>query len=159
MSHRRSVRAIIVDDGRIALIERRRGGDLFYVFPGGSIERGESARQALVREVEEELGVHVEPQYMVAEVTFSDRIQTFWLAEIRGGQFGTGTGPEMTERPTEAYGTFRPIWMPVSEIPRHAVRPARIAQAVVDSTTRGWPSTPPSYEEADMWWRPPPDAP
>jgi 8-oxo-dGTP pyrophosphatase MutT (NUDIX family) len=54
---------------RAAAILRRRGqvllhraeGDSFWALPGGGIEPGESAAQALVREIQEELGVAVVP--------------------------------------------------------------------------------------------------
>lgn len=153
---RRSARGIIIRAGHVALIERRRSGEHFYVAPGGSVEPGESSAEALVREIQEELGLLVEPVRIVAEVTFPDRIQLFWLADIRGGQFGTGTGLEMTERPTDAYGTYRPIWMPIAEVFRHSVRPARIATILVESVAAGWPTTPLTYAETDMWWLPSP---
>jgi 8-oxo-dGTP pyrophosphatase MutT (NUDIX family) len=49
--------ALIVNDGQIALIERQgsRRGALYYLFPGGQVEHGESPDAATVREVEEEL--------------------------------------------------------------------------------------------------------
>lgn len=53
------VAAIILKDGAIALIERQRGGELYYLFPGGSVEAGESNEDALVREAREELGLTI----------------------------------------------------------------------------------------------------
>jgi len=51
------------DDGRMLVIRRGPGvlapGTL--CFPGGGIETGESEQQALVREIEEEVGVRVVP--------------------------------------------------------------------------------------------------
>lgn len=52
--------AVIVDNGRI-LAGQRGHGELAggWEFPGGKLEPGESARDACVREVREELGVEV----------------------------------------------------------------------------------------------------
>lgn len=52
--------AVIVDDGRI-LAAQRGHGELAggWEFPGGKLEPGETAEQACVREVREELGVEV----------------------------------------------------------------------------------------------------
>jgi 8-oxo-dGTP pyrophosphatase MutT (NUDIX family) len=49
--------AILRRDGRILL--NRYGGDDFWALPGGSIEVGEFSADALLREVEEEVGVRV----------------------------------------------------------------------------------------------------
>ncbi|PFL60482.1 hypothetical protein COJ27_21350 [Bacillus cereus] len=37
--------AIIVQEGKIALIKRIREGETYYVFPGGRIEEGETAEE------------------------------------------------------------------------------------------------------------------
>ena len=51
------VRAIIQDDDRI-LVCKRKDKD-YYFFPGGHIEFGETAEQALIRELNEELNILV----------------------------------------------------------------------------------------------------
>lgn len=54
------VAAALVDaDGRILLQQRPPGGTLagLWEFPGGKIEPGETPERALVRELEEELGI------------------------------------------------------------------------------------------------------
>jgi 8-oxo-dGTP pyrophosphatase MutT (NUDIX family) len=50
--------AIVRTDGRILL--NRYGGDSFWALPGGAVEAGEFSADALVRELQEELGVMVE---------------------------------------------------------------------------------------------------
>lgn len=56
-----AVAIIQASDGRILFAERPAGkacaGE--WEFPGGKIEQGETARQALVREIEEELAIHI----------------------------------------------------------------------------------------------------
>jgi ADP-ribose pyrophosphatase YjhB (NUDIX family) len=62
----------VVRDGRALLI--RRGKEPLYgrwVVPGGTVELGESLEDALVREMEEETGLRVEP---VEILTVFDRI-------------------------------------------------------------------------------------
>jgi 8-oxo-dGTP diphosphatase len=54
------VAALIVHDGKILVCQRTRHQTmpLKWEFPGGKIEDGEQPRAALVRELEEELGIH-----------------------------------------------------------------------------------------------------
>lgn len=67
------VGAAVVHEGKVALI--RRGKEPLrgrWVVPGGTVEWGETLEQALVREVQEETGLHVRPRELL---TVFDRIQ------------------------------------------------------------------------------------
>jgi 8-oxo-dGTP pyrophosphatase MutT (NUDIX family) len=50
---------LIGADGRTLLVRKR--GTQAFMQPGGKIDAGESAAQALVRELEEELGLRIDP--------------------------------------------------------------------------------------------------
>ena len=56
--------AILVRTGRILVCSRPRGSELadFWEFPGGKAEPGETLREALIREIREELDMDVLPQ-------------------------------------------------------------------------------------------------
>lgn len=53
------VAAVIIEGGRVLLSQRKRGTHLegAWEFPGGKVEPGEDPRAALVRELDEELGI------------------------------------------------------------------------------------------------------
>ena len=55
------VGAVAVTDGALLLVRRGRGpGSGLWSVPGGRVEAGETVRQAVVREVAEETGLHTE---------------------------------------------------------------------------------------------------
>ncbi len=82
---RRGVVAVVVREGRFLVI-RRAAGVLApgkYCFPGGGIEGDETERVALAREMQEELGVGVQPLRCIWRSTTSWGIAlAWWLSEI-----------------------------------------------------------------------------
>jgi len=132
---------ILIEEGKIALMERHRAGRHYFSFPGGGVDRGESVEQAAIREAYEELGDEVRIRKKVAEIVYNGRIQHYFLVEWVGGIFGTGTGEEFTRsHPNDPWsGVYIPVWMPIAELAmRGDVFPAAIADLVAGSMTKGW---------------------
>jgi mutator protein MutT len=72
-------------DGRMLVI--RRGPEVLapgtFCFPGGGIEPGETEQQALVREIEEEVGLRVRPIEQLWHCRTDWNVQlAWWLAEL-----------------------------------------------------------------------------
>lgn len=74
---REAVRAVIVSDGKLAMVHSGTKG--YYKFPGGGIEAGENHLDTLIRETEEESGLEIIPS-TVSEFGFA--------REIRKGNMG-----------------------------------------------------------------------
>ena len=68
------VGAVVIKDGKVLLIKRGkeplRGR---WLVPGGTVELGETLREAVVREVREETGLDVTPLEMLTVVDHIDR--------------------------------------------------------------------------------------
>jgi len=128
---------ILIEDNKLALIERHRAGKHYFAFPGGGVDEGETPEQAAIREAEEELGILVEIKQKVAEVVFNGNTQYYFLAEKLSGEFGSGTGEEFDEY-NPAYGTFLPRWLPLVDISNYNVLPRELADLVVRSVKEGW---------------------
>ena len=136
---------ILIENDRVALIERHRAGLDYFVFPGGGVDEGETPEQAAIREAMEELGVEVAIKRKVAVIHFDQSTQVYYLVERVGGEFGSGTGEEFTDSdpndPEE--GIYIPIWMPIDELPRHEkVFPESVAKLLLKARTAGWSDEP-----------------
>ena len=123
--------AILICDGRVALIERKRQGKLYYVFPGGTVEDGETKEKACIREVHEELGWDIDVGNMISDVIFEENHQYYYMCKIKDGVFGTGDGEEYSGNlPTER-GTYKPVWMNLSDITCNPVYPECVCELLV----------------------------
>lgn len=132
---------ILIENDKVALIERHRADLDYYVFPGGGVDEGETPEQAAVREAREELGLEVAIKQKAAVIHFGLSTQVYFLVERIGGEFGTGAGEEFTDsdpdNPQE--GIYIPIWMPIDELPRHEkVFPESVAKLLLKAHTDGW---------------------
>ncbi len=85
------VAAVIERDGRVLICQRKGGRHaLKWEFPGGKVERGEEARDALVRELREELAVeaHAGEELHRSEFRYGNgpllRLRFFRVADFSG---------------------------------------------------------------------------
>jgi 8-oxo-dGTP diphosphatase len=88
----RVVAAALFDaDGRVLIAQRPEGKHMagWWEFPGGKVASGESDRDALVRELREELGVETRPEAEIMTLTheYPDRSVelVLWRATILNG--------------------------------------------------------------------------
>ena len=73
--------ALVDRDGRVLLAERPAGKQLagLWEFPGGKVQPGETPEAALIRELEEELGVDTEASCLSPFTFASHTYETFHL--------------------------------------------------------------------------------
>lgn len=144
MSPRAAV--ILIEAGRVALIERHRQGLHYFTFPGGHIEPGESPRSAAVREAWEELGLRIVLDRLVATGSWQGEPQYYYLATAAGGTFGRGTGAELAN-PLPEHGSYTPLWLPLRDLMKQPVLPHLLAEIVARSPQAGWPDPAPNLPE------------
>lgn len=118
---------VIVENNKVALIRREKAGRVYYVFPGGKQEPGETIEQCAKREAFEELGVKVEIGELITQVPFNG-IQYYFRAKIIGGQFGTGQGEEYMETTNDSY---LPVWIELENLSSLDVIPKEVVKQVL----------------------------
>lgn len=121
---------IVICDGKVALIRRERGKSLFYVLPGGRMEPGESAEETAIREAREELGLDVTLTRLAAVYAGRWGSHYYFMAQVMGGEFGTGNGPEFSPDRNPRLGTYTPVWVPLEELHAHKILPIRLVRAI-----------------------------
>ena len=94
------VRVIIEnDEKKILMVKQEHPERTVWMVPGGGIEEGETAAEAVVREMKEETGldVTVGPMiYHIEEVSEKrgQRFVNFFMAKVSGGDMHLGLDPE-----------------------------------------------------------------
>ncbi|PGM63296.1 DNA mismatch repair protein MutT [Bacillus cereus] len=120
--------AIIIQEGKIALIKRVRESEMYFVFPGGGIEEGETPEEATKGEVYEELGIHIQVNNLIAKVEYKGT-EYYYDAYVTGGVFGSGNGEEFELKDR---GSYIPVWMPIKELLNINIKPYDVAKSVFD---------------------------
>jgi 8-oxo-dGTP diphosphatase len=102
VSERKRAAAVIVRNGRVLMVHersRRSGGGEWWTLPGGGLEPGETAEEAVRREVFEETGLVVGAARHVLEMPYPSGMTSVFSVTVADGEprlgADDGIGPEM----------------------------------------------------------------
>src|SRR3989338_2345523 len=104
---------VFINEGKILLLYRFKGGEEDYVFPGGGVEDNETIEQAAIREAEEETGLAVTIKRKLWEHENGERIEHFYLIDTFSGNLKIG-GPEETRQSED--NVYRLEWIPLDKV-------------------------------------------
>ncbi len=130
------VRAVIIKDGEIILINRVKKGESYWVLPGGGVEANESDEETIKRECKEELGATIRVNKLFFEKT-SDKPETlgqlemYYLCDITHGKVGTGKGPEF-QPDTQYEGEYKISWVDLRKLPSLNLLPKEVKDKITD---------------------------
>ena len=114
--------ALIEADGRVLLQQRapHRSMPGLWEFPGGKIEQGETPEQALVREIEEELGVRISAETLTPLTFASDALGDRRLVLLLYGAREWEGEPKALDASAIRWATadeMRSLPMPPADVP------------------------------------------
>ncbi|MDN4495624.1 NUDIX hydrolase [Ureibacillus aquaedulcis] len=119
---------ILIRGKEVALIKRIRDGMIYYVFPGGGIEDGETPEETSKREAFEELGVMINVKDCFHILQYNGT-QYYFLAELVEGEIGNGQGEEFTDI-TRNRGIYQPMWIEIGKLLSIDIRPLEVAKRI-----------------------------
>lgn len=130
------VRAIIIKNNKILLLKRKKDDLIYWVLPGGQVEKGEINELALARECQEELGVQIKVKELIHEMLSKNpdlggQREYFFNCEIIGGTLGSGLGPEW--QPTSVYqGTYHIEWIDLNNLAVVDLKPEELKKIILN---------------------------
>ena len=104
-----SVKGIVIRSDAVVLVKNRRDE---WELPGGKLELGEPPERCVVREIEEELGLAVEPIAPVDTWVYTIDEGTHVLVVTYGCAERGERTPTLSDEHTEL------AWIPLAEVPR-----------------------------------------
>ncbi|HSI20903.1 MAG TPA: NUDIX domain-containing protein [Verrucomicrobiae bacterium] len=126
MSLRHRASLVLIKNGSILLVRRENERGLYYIFPGGGVNEGESVEQAVVRETMEEAGMEVEARYVLADIVSDYDHNTLVVCHQLDD-----TEPEWQEKEKQtAEDAYLFEWVPLTEISQLNLLPKEGSEAV-----------------------------
>lgn len=137
-----SVRGLILnaDETHICLIRREKRGQLYYVAPGGGLEKGEDPIVGLRREVQEETGLTLEAGGIarLGAIEFEGTQQVYYSARTQG-QLIAPSGQEASLLWQKDNGLFHPEWIAFSALKDLPFVSPVVLKLLVAYPEQGWP--------------------
>lgn len=129
--------AVVISQGRLLVMFRRRSGKEYYVFPGGGMEENENAAQAAVRETKEETCVDVQISRLLYEGNGQDgQKEFFWLGDYISGQ--PCLSPDSIEsRINSPENYYQPQWLALGNLGKTELYPLEIRDRLIHDLKEG----------------------
>lgn len=136
------VRAIIIKDDKLLVINRNKFGKEYSTLPGGLVGINENPEQAVIREISEEAMIEIaNPKLVFIDHADFDGDQLVYLCEYVSGE------PHLRED-TQEYAinklgknTYTPTWLNIVNLSNTKFLSPELKQAIINALDAGWPES------------------
>lgn len=138
---RKAVRAIIIKNDTLLVMNRNKFGTIYDTLPGGNVEMGETPEQAVYREVAEETMVTF-TNHRLVYIEHSDAIygdQYVYLCEYVSGE--PQLHPEAEEQHINKMGKnlYKPMWLSFEALKTAPFLSDKLQAKLLHGIEHGWP--------------------
>jgi 8-oxo-dGTP diphosphatase len=124
---------VIIRGDQILLMFRRKEGNEYWCFPGGKVEAGETAEQAVIREIAEETTVVVSVGQLLYQLHHDDgEEQNLYLCSYVSGEPSVHPNSPEAERMTRLGTYYNPQWIPLADLSKLLVYPLEARDWLID---------------------------
>jgi argininosuccinate lyase len=143
---RKAARVIVIQHQNILVMKRNKFGQEYYCLIGGTIEMGETADQAAVRETYEESGLNITNLKLVYIEEAGEPYGTQYIFTAEHQEGDLRVQPDSIEAQLNAQGqnTFEPLWVPISKFAGLPFRSKELQQEILVALRDGFPESPKS---------------
>jgi ADP-ribose pyrophosphatase YjhB (NUDIX family) len=141
----KAARAIIIRENTLLVMHRDRHGAQYYTLVGGRINDGETAEQAVVREVREETGLNVTQ----AQLVFIEKHpapydeQDIFLCEVESSDsIALQDSSEEALMNRVGMNLHTPQWIDIQMFPKLPFNTMQLQKAITDALQNGFPTEP-----------------
>ncbi len=144
---RKAARAIIVHNQNVLLMKRNKFGQEFYTLVGGGINPGETADDAVLREVKEETTITAKNPKLVfiEEAGNPFGAQYIFVCEYESGEAKLDPHSIETEISKLGKNLYQPVWVPVSKFAKLPFRSKELQQEILTALRDGFPREPKTF--------------
>jgi len=123
--------AIIVKEGRVALMHRKKAGGEYWVLPGGTVEKGETPEEALKREISEELSLYVYTFKKVFTVVDENEKQFICFVVYSEKDKLQLAANSEERRNCGEENVYDPVWVEIDKLTKLRIKPDEVKAELI----------------------------
>lgn len=134
--------AILIKGENVLLMQRKKDGKEYWVFPGGGVKEDETIDEAVLRELKEETSIEAKAvKLLYHHHLIGNSDQYFYLCEYISGVPKLGNFNEMKNQ-LDGKGFYEPLWIDVHKLPKLLVYPLEIRDWLTEDLKNHFQDTP-----------------